>query len=84
MQVFNATKGEDGSTQYFTVDEVAQAEVYTKYLKGCLNNTQVCTVFQTWGITDDADWTYNSLPFDENMEPKEAYWELLNTANAYA
>lgn len=82
LEVFNATKI-GGETVYYPVDDSVQADIYARYLLKCLENSDVCTVFQTWGVTDAVDWTFESLPFDDELKKKGAFWAMLLTLNNY-
>lgn len=73
-------------------DRKKQAEVYGIYLRACLANPGVCTVFMTWGFTDKYTWltgpgprcstnTCHPLPLNETFEGKPAYDLLLTTLN---
>lgn len=68
-----------------TAQELAnQAEVYRNVLEACLE-TEGCTTFVMWGFTDKHTWIpgftqgeYDApLPWNENYEPKPAYFALL-------
>ena len=59
-----------------------QAGVYWNMLSVCVENP-ACTAFVTWGVTDKFSWITSFLDgyaagllFDENYEPKPAYWAL--------
>ena len=57
-----------------------QAAVYGHMLEACLNNSGVCTNFETWGVTDKHSWlgsAVSPLLFDEAYAKKPAYYELL-------
>ncbi|MCB9454304.1 MAG: endo-1,4-beta-xylanase [Anaerolineaceae bacterium] len=63
-----------------------QAEIYGDMLQTCLRFGPSCSSFITWGYTDRYSWipgyTGNPdapLPFDENIQPKAAYYTLANT-----
>lgn len=82
------------STQYPTLSQKfeAQAKVYGEVLRACLN-TNACTGFTMWGLTDRYSWIYNNkafdgepwpdfpveqpLIFDYYYNPKPAYFALL-------
>jgi endo-1,4-beta-xylanase len=60
----------------------AQAGVYWSMMNVCAQNP-ACTAFITWGVTDKFSWIPNfvkgygaGLMFDENYDPKPAYWAL--------
>jgi endo-1,4-beta-xylanase len=60
----------------------AQANVYWSMMNACAENP-ACTAFITWGVTDKFSWIPNFVPgygaglmFDENYDPKPAYWAL--------
>jgi endo-1,4-beta-xylanase len=62
----------------------AQANVYRNVLDVCLQQPS-CWALQTWGFTDAHSWIPGfypgfgaALPFDENYDPKPAYWALLD------
>ncbi|NHV99577.1 MAG: endo-1,4-beta-xylanase [Thaumarchaeota archaeon] len=64
---------------------VKQAEIYRDMLKACLSSKK-CTAFVMWGFTDRYSWIpgffngYGSaLIFDENYNPKPAYYYILRT-----
>lgn len=59
-----------------------QAGIYSEMLGGCLA-VPGCTAFTIWGFTDRYSWIPNTfpgygaaLPFDEDFEPKPAYYAL--------
>ncbi len=67
----------------------AQADVYRQTLAACLA-TQRCKVFVTWGLTDRYSWIPNStgqpdapLLFDENGQPKPAYFAIRDLLKNY-
>ena len=54
---------------------------YGDVLAACLDN-KACTGFMTWEFGDRYSWCGTGkrpLPFDVNLVPKAAYWELLAT-----
>jgi len=62
-----------------------QAKVYENILKACLEQPS-CKAVQLWGFTDRHSWipSYFSgygwaLPFDENYDPKPAYYAIQQT-----
>ena len=69
----------------------SQAQVYATMMQSCLDE-KACTAFVTWGITDKYSWINDFLPgfssgllYDENYQPKPAYWaihRLLKTGDA--
>ncbi len=61
-----------------------QAQTYQRILTVCVQNPR-CTAFQTWGFTDNYSWIPAAnpgfgaaLPFDQNYQPKPAFFGLLN------
>jgi endo-1,4-beta-xylanase len=61
----------------------AQASVYANIM-GAVLNQPACLGFETWGFTDKYSWIPGSFPgygaaliFDENYQPKPAYYALL-------
>jgi hypothetical protein len=62
----------------------AQAAIYGDMMDVCLDSDN-CTAFCTWGFTDRYTWipwfTGNPdwpLPFDEDYQPKPAYYALFD------
>ena len=56
-----------------------QAEAYRKILEGFLTNSNAPTMM-LWGIDDNHTWIegdQNPLIFDKNLQPKPAYYSLL-------
>ena len=60
-----------------------QAEAYEALTKLCVEN-EACTAMLTWGFTDRRSWVPRffkgfgaALPFDENLQPKPAYYGIL-------
>jgi endo-1,4-beta-xylanase len=66
-----------------------QAEIYRRVLRACLDAPN-CNMFEVWGATDQYSW-FNfkkdpsqqdaPLLFDENGNPKPAYYALLDELN---
>jgi endo-1,4-beta-xylanase len=66
-----------------------QAAIYRRVLRACLDASN-CNMFEVWGVTDQYSW-YNvnrdpsqkdaPLLFDENGDPKPAYFALLDELN---
>jgi endo-1,4-beta-xylanase len=63
----------------------AQADIYRRALRACLDASN-CRMFEVWGVTDRYSWyNFNKDPsqkdapllFDENGDPKPAYYALL-------
>ncbi len=59
-----------------------QADVYWSMMNACVQNP-ACTGFITWGVTDKFSWINSFLDgysagllFDENYDPKPAYWAI--------
>jgi endo-1,4-beta-xylanase len=59
-----------------------QADIYWSMMNVCAQNP-ACTAFITWGVTDKFSWIntflkgYSAgLMFDENYDPKPAYWAV--------
>ncbi|GAB4233716.1 MAG: hypothetical protein Kow00109_06520 [Acidobacteriota bacterium] len=74
-------------TPGITAEELErQAEIYRNVLEACLE-TEGCKTFVTWGFTDKHTWIpgftdgkYDApLPWDENYQPKPAFFALLET-----
>lgn len=72
--------------------EDAQKQMYSDMMTACVQSG-VCTLFATWGISDDESWiTFNDsewvyqmpitdaapLLFDDNFDPKPAYFSVLD------
>jgi GH35 family endo-1,4-beta-xylanase len=61
-------------------------------LQACLNNTGVCTAFNTWGFTDKFSWETwcgkypgcQALPFDHNYTAKLAANEMIAVLERHA
>lgn len=58
----------------------AQAQVYRDVMGVCLA-VDACTSFTTWGFSDAHSWInregqHDPLPFDENYQPKPAFFAL--------
>ena len=73
-----------------------QAELYAAVLEACLTY-ESCRSLETWGITDAHTWLdlrspgkcsnasrCRPLPFDQNYEPKPAFWALVGVLNGTA
>ena len=75
--------------------EQVQADIYKKMLLACLES-KVCQSFSVWGIGDKYSWleyppsaSYISLnaaptPFDDDLNPKPAYYAMLDVLQQYA
>jgi len=71
---------------------VAQAALYGQMLQACLNNSGVCTAFNTWGFTDKYSWETwcgknpgcQALPFDHNYTAKAAVNEMVAVLEGHA
>jgi endo-1,4-beta-xylanase len=68
---------------------LAQADIYRRALRACPDASN-CKMFEVWGITDHYSWfNFNKdlsqhdapLLFDENGNPKPAYYALLEELN---
>ena len=72
-----------------------QADDYAQMLQTCLDHN-ACTAFITWGVSDKYTWlrgrnlgfyknpTVEPLLFDDNLEPKPAYYALLDVLKQHA
>ena len=72
-----------------------QANDYSQLMDTCLNNSN-CTAFVTWGLSDKASWlrttilgsysnpTVEPLLFDDDYQPKPAYYAVLDTLAQHA
>ncbi len=72
-----------------------QADDYAQLLQTCLDH-DACTAFITWGVSDNYTWlrgsnlgfydnpTVEPLLFDDNLEPKPAYFALLDVLTQHA
>jgi GH35 family endo-1,4-beta-xylanase len=65
-----------------SADILAQAQRYHDIAAVCVKYP-LCTLFQTWGFTDQYSWIPSfypgygaALPFDANYDPKPAYYSL--------
>ncbi len=65
-----------------SIDLQNQATIYRQVLEICLSQP-ACKAFQMWGFTDKYSWVPNTFPgqgaaliFDENYNPKPAYYAL--------
>lgn len=63
---------------------VEQGEMYAQFLRACLQATN-CEAFVVWGLSDKHSWIPlvtgqpdAPLLFDEQLQPKPAYFALLN------
>jgi len=57
-----------------------QRELYMDVFKACFDNEN-CKVFTVWGAYDSESWKgaeNEPLPFDENMYPKDIYFDMLD------
>lgn len=61
-----------------------QGKVFSHLLSLCLSEPN-CKAFITWGFTDLISWQPKAkcLPFDDNVNPKPAYWSMLYELNSY-
>ncbi len=64
-----------------------QASVYRDYLRMCLANSN-CRMFVLWGFTDKYSWIPGKFPgfgagliFDEQYDPKPAYYAMMDVLN---
>jgi endo-1,4-beta-xylanase len=64
-------------------DHMEQARYYREILGACLRQ-KACKAFVVWGATDRYSWVRQYKPgwgsaviFDENLNPRPAYWALL-------
>ena len=72
-----------------------QAEIYKSMLEACLESG-VCESFTVWGIGDKYSWLEQSsinemssckadpTPFDDDLQPKPAYYSLYEALEKYA
>jgi len=68
-----------------TPEEFAlQAEIYGVALKACLNSPN-CNAFLLWGFGDQLSWRDDgwALIYDHDLQPKPAYYTLLNVLKEY-
>jgi endo-1,4-beta-xylanase len=66
-----------------------QAQIYSDMLEACLESG-VCNSFNLFGFSDNISWyeftgkpDANALPFDDNFQPKPAYYALRDTLLKY-
>jgi endo-1,4-beta-xylanase len=65
-----------------------QARIYGDMLSACIESG-VCESFSLWGIGDKYSWlrrassTADPTPFDDNLNPKPAYFALLDALRAW-
>jgi endo-1,4-beta-xylanase len=65
-----------------------QARIYGDMLSACIES-EVCQSFSLWGIGDKYSWReyYSSsadpTPFDDNLNPKPAYFAMLDALQAW-
>ncbi len=63
---------------------IEQGEMYAQYMRTCLQAPN-CEAFVTWGLSDKHSWIpyFTGQPdapllFDENLQPKPAYFAIMN------
>ncbi|MDZ4159426.1 MAG: endo-1,4-beta-xylanase, partial [Anaerolineaceae bacterium] len=68
-----------------------QAKIYGDVLTACINS-KVCNSFTVWEIVDKYSWLEQNLGkpnadatlFDDNMQPKPAYFAIKDILEKYA
>jgi endo-1,4-beta-xylanase len=81
-------KAEDTNTEFTADKEAAQIEMYKRCFKVFEKYKKSLTSVTFWNISDRSSWLDNfpvrgrkdyPLLFDKNLQPKKAYWEVVNT-----
>ena len=73
-----------GITKYTETSLQAQAEKYRAMMELMLRFADQTEAVQVWGLTDNMSWRSQSYPllFDRNMNPKPAFYAVLEAAEA--
>ena len=81
-------KPDDTNTSFTEEKENAQIEMYKRIFSLFEKYKKEISVITFWNISDRSSWLDNfpvrgrkdyPLLFDKNLQPKKAYWEVLNT-----